>query len=337
MTARLSRPGDPVKTIAFILALAVLAAPLTSEAQPPRKVPRIGYLILTPLAEKPSPERAAFLEGLRELGYVEGKSIAIEYRSAGWNAELLPDLAEELVRLKVDVIVTGGGEGAPAAAREATKSIPIVVAASADPVASGLAASLARPGGNITGTSLMAPELGSKRLELLKETVPRISRVAVLWNPVGVGKLEWQETQAAARRLGVTVQSHEVRNGDDLAKALEAMSKRRPDAMTMFFDPRTSGYREILSDFALKNRLPTIFGAREFVAAGGLMSYGANVPELFRRAAVYVDKILKGARPQDLPIEQPTKFELIVNVKTAKALGITIPPSVLLRTDQVVE
>lgn len=336
MTARLSRPGDPVKTIAFILALAVLTAPLTSEAQPARKVPRIGYLILTPLAEKPSPERAAFLEGLRELGYVEGKSIAIEYRSAGWNAELLPDLAEELVRLKVDVIVSGGG-GAAAAARQATKSIPIVVPAAPDPVAGGLAASLARPGGNITGTSLMAPELGSKRLELLKETVPRISRVAVLWNPVGVGKLEWQETQAAARRLGVTVQSHEVRNADDLAKALEAMSKRRPDAMTMFFDPQTSGYREILSDFALKNRLPTIFGAREFVAAGGLMSYGANVPELFRRAATYVDKILKGARPQDLPIEQPTKFELIVNVKTAKALGITIPPSVLLRTDQVVE
>jgi len=320
-----------------VLSLSLLAAPVTAGAQPPRKVPRIGYLVLAPLLEKPSPERAAFLEALSELGYVDGKTVSIEYRSAGWNAELLPDLAEELVRLNVDAIVTGGGGATAEAARQATKTIPIVVAASADPVGLGLVASLARPGGNITGTSLMAPELGSKRLELLKETVPKISRVAVLWHPRGAGRLEWQQTEAAARRLGVTLQSYEVRNADDVARALEAMTQKRPDAVIMFFDPLTSGYRVIISDFALKNRLPTIFGSREFAAAGGLMSYGPNIPELFRRAAVYVDKILKGAKPRDLPIEQPTKFELIVNLKTAKALGLTIPPSVLIRADQVVQ
>mgnify|MGYP001617531328 CR=1 FL=1 len=258
---------SPRKLLIVALGLGILAAPLAAHGQPPAKIPRIGYLVLAPLAEKPSPERAAFLEGLRELGYVEGKTVSIEYRSAAWNAELLPDLVEELVRLKVDV----------------------------------------------TGTSLMAPELGSKRLELLKEAVPRISRVAVLWHPRGVGRLEWQQTEAAAQRLGVKLQSYEVRSADDVARALETMSRQRPDAVIMFFDPLTSGYRVIISDFALKNRLPTIFGAREFAAAGGLMSYGPNIPELFRRAAVYVDKILKGAKPGDLPIEQPTKFELIVN------------------------
>ncbi len=319
------------------LVLAILFAPLSSDAQQPRKIPRIGYLVLAPLTDPPSPERAAFLEGLRELGYVEGKTVSIEYRSAGWNAELLPDLAEELVRLKVDVIVTGGGGAVADAARQATKTIPIVVAASADPVGIGLVASLARPGGNITGTSLMAPELGSKRLELLKEAVPRISRVAVLWHPRGAGRLEWQQTEAAAQRLGVKLRSYEVRSADDVARAIETMSGQRPHAVIMFFDPLTSGYRVIISDFALKNRLPTIFGAREFAAAGGLMSYGPNIPELFRRAAVYVDKILKGAKPGDLPIEQPTKFELIVNLKTAKALGLTIPPSVLIRADRVIQ
>jgi len=328
---------SPRKLLIVALGLGILAAPLAAHGQPPAKIPRIGYLVLAPLTDPPSPERAAFLEGLRELGYVEGKTVAIEYRSAAWNAELLPDLAEELVRLKVDVIVTGGGGAVADAARQATKTIPIVVAASADPVGIGLVASLARPGGNITGTSLMAPELGSKRLELLKEAVPRTSRVAVLWHPRGAGRLEWQQTEAAARRLGVALQSYEVRNADDLARTLEGMSRQRPDAVIMFFDPLTSGYRVIISDFALKNRLPTIFGAREFAAAGGLMSYGPNIPELFRRAAVYVDKILKGAKPRDLPIEQPTKFELIVNLKTAKALGLTIPPSVLIRADQVVQ
>jgi len=328
---------SPRKLLIVALGLGILAAPLAAHGQPPAKIPRIGYLVLAPLTDPPSPERAAFLEGLRELGYVEGKTVAIEYRSAAWNAELLPDLAEELVRLKVDVIVTGGGGALPDAARQATKTIPIVVAASADPVGIGLVASLARPGGNITGTSLMAPELGSKRLELLKEAVPRTSRVAVLWHPRGAGRLEWQQTEAAARRLGVALQSYEVRNADDLARTLEGMSRQPPERAAFLFDPLTSGYRVIISDFALKNRLPTIFGAREFAAAGGLMSYGPNIPELFRRAAVYVDKILKGAKPRDLPIEQPTKFELIVNLKTAKALGLTIPPSVLIRADQVVQ
>jgi putative ABC transport system substrate-binding protein len=320
-----------------VIVAGLLAASSQAAAQPPTKIPRIGYLVLSPLTETPSPERAAFVAGLRELGWIEGKTVVIEYRSAKSNPELLEDLAEELVRAKVDVIVTAGGAAAPRAVRQATSTIPVVMAASGDPVAVGLVGSLARPGGNVTGVSLMAPELGPKRLELLKEVAPRVSRLAAVWNPTfRDAEIELRATQAAARALGVRLTPVEVRNADDLARAFSMLETERPDALTVFFDPLTSGYRELVADFAKKHRLPTVFGAKEFAQAGGLMSYAPNVADGFRRAAAYVDKILRGARPGDLPIEQPTKFELVVNLKTARVLGLAIPPSVLLRADEVI-
>jgi len=324
--------------LAVILTLGLLLAPLAVEAQQRAKIPQLGYLVLSPLTEPPSPERAAFLAGLRELGWIDGKTIAIEYRSAKWNVELLDDLAEELVRMKVDIIVVAGG-GAPlrGAAKQATSTIPIVMTGSADPVAERLVASLARPGGNVTGMSLMTHELGSKRLELLKEVVPRVARLAVLWNPATSDDLELRATRAAARTLGVTLKLMEVKNADDLARVLAVLEKERPDGLTMFFDAKSTGYRAIVGDFAKKHKIPTIFGAKEFAQAGGLMSYAPDIAESFRRAATYVDKILKGAKPADLPVEQPTKFELVINLKTAKALGLTIPQSVLLRADEVIE
>ena len=310
--------------VAFSVSVA-LAPP--AEAQQPAKIPRLGYLVVAPLSDTPSPERAAFLTGLRELGWIEGKTIAIEYRSAKWNVELLNDLAEELVRMKVDIIVVAGG-GAPlrGAAKQATSTIPIVMTGSADPVAERLVASLARPGGNVTGMSLMTHELGSKRLELLKEVVPRVARLAVLWNPATSDDLELRATRAAAHTLGITLKLMEMKNADDLARVLAVLEKERPDGLTMF-----------VGDFAKKHKIPTIFGAREFAEAGGLMSYAPDIAESFRRAATYVDKILKGAKPADLPVEQPTKFELVINLKTAKALGLTIPPTVLLRADKVIQ
>jgi len=239
--------------------------------------------------------------------------------------------------MKVDVIVVAGSRIPLRAATRATGTIPIVAAGIGDPIGERFTTSLARPGGNVTGTSAMIPELGSKRLELLKETVPRVTRLAVLWNPGASTDLELQATRATAHKLKVTLKLLEVRNADDLARAFAVLEKDRPDALTMFFDEVTSSYRELVGDFAKKHRLPTVFGAKEFAEAGGLMSYGPNIPEYFRRAAVFVDKILKGAKPGDLPIEQPTKFELVINMKTAKALGLTIPQSVLLRADQLIE
>jgi len=275
------------------------------------------------------------LAGLRELGPVDGKTIAIEYRSAKWHAELVDDLAEELVRMKVDVIVVAGTDTLLRAAKQATSTIPIVVTGTGDPVTERLVASLARPGGNVTGMSLMIPELGSKRLELLKEVVPRVARVAVLWSPAA--DVEMRATRAAADKLGLTLKLMEVRNADDLARAFAVLEKERPDALTMLFDGLTTGYRELVGNFAKKHRLPTVFGAREFAEAGGLMSYAPDMADGFHRAATYVDKILRGAKPADLPIEQPTKFELVINLKTAKALGLTIPQSLLLRADQIIE
>ena len=313
----------------------ILTSPLAAAGQQPAKIPRLGYLVVAPLSETPSPERAAFLAGLRELGWIEGKTIAIEYRSAKWNVELLDDLAEELVRMKIDIILAAGGGAPLSAAKRATSTIPIVMTGSGDPVAEGLVASLARPGGNVTGRSLMIPELGSKRLELLKEAVPRVARLAVLWTPAA--DLELRATRTAAHKLGLTLKLMEVRNADDLARAFAVLEKERPDALTMLFDALTTGYRGLVGDFAKKHKLPTVFGAREFVEAGGLMSYAPDIAENFRRAATYVDKILKGAKAGDLPIEQPTKFELVINLKTAKALGLTIPQSLLQRADQVIQ
>jgi putative ABC transport system substrate-binding protein len=260
-----------------------------AEAQQSSKTPRLGYLVLAPLSDTPSPERGALLDGLRQLGWVEGKTIAIEYRSAKWNVELLDDLAGELVRMKVDVIVATGGGAVIRAAKQATSTIPVVMTGSSDPVAEGFVATMARPGGNVTGMSFMNAELGAKRLELLKEAVPRVARLAVIFNPLTSHKLELQATEAAARRLGVTLKLMAVLNADDLARAFAALEKERPDALTMFFDPVTTGYRVLVGDFAKQQKLPTVFGAREFAEAGGLMSYSPDVAEAFRRAATYVD------------------------------------------------
>ena len=320
----------------LIFVFGLLAALSVTHAQRPSGVPRIGYLVLSPLVDPPSAERKAFVDGLRELGHVVGQNIIIEYRSAAWNREVLPDLAAELVKLKVDVIVAI--PGAVEAARDATKTIPIVVPSITDPVEDRLVASLARPGGNITGTGGIASELVGKQLELLKEAIPKLSRVAVLWNPANQGApLQWKGTQSAARRLGVTLQSHEVRDPNDFPRTLSAMTRRRPDALITFASPLTTAYRPIIVELATKQRLPTMFGVKADVEAGGLMSYSANLPDSFRRAARYVDRILKGARPGDLPIEQPTRFELVINLKTAKALGLTIPQTLLLQADQVIE
>jgi len=323
--------------LAVVLALSLILGPLAADAQPRARIPQLGYLVLAPLSESPSPERAAFLAGLGGLGWIDGKSIAIVYRSAKWNVELLDDLAEELVRMKVDIIVAAGAGAPLRAAQQATRTIPIVMVSSADPVAERIVASLARPGGNVTGMSRMTPELGSKRLELLKEVVPRVGRVAVMWNPATSNDLELQATRAAARPLGITLKLMEVKNADDLARVLAVLEKERPDGLTMFFDAKSTGYRALVADFAKKHKIPTIFGAKEFAQAGGLMSYAPDVVESFRRSATYVDKILKGAKPADLPVEQAMKFELVINLKTAKALGLTIPPSILFQATEVIQ
>jgi putative ABC transport system substrate-binding protein len=278
-----------------------------------------------------------FTDALRELGWVEGKNVVLEWRAAENRLERLPELAADLVRLKVDVIVASGTLG-PLAAKRATATIPIVMTASGDPLGSGLVASLSRPGGNVTGMSLMVPDIGGKRLELLKELLPRLSRVTVLWNAANpYPAIVFKETQAAGQRLGTEVQSAEVRSPDDFDGAFEATRKRRPDALITVEDPLTVDYQRRIADFAVIEQLPSFFGLREGVAAGGLMSYGANIADLFRRAAGYVDKILRGAKPADLPVQQPTKFELVINLKTAKALGLDIPPTLLARADEVIE
>jgi putative ABC transport system substrate-binding protein len=273
---------------------------------------------------------------LRELGYVEGGSIVIEYRFAEGKLERLSDLAAELVRLKVDVLVAAGGTPAASAAKRATTMIPIVMTNIGDPVAVGLVASLARPGWNVTGLSLLGPDTAGKRLELLKEVVPALSRVAVLWNPANPSHaLHLKETLAAARALGVQVQSLEARGPEDFETAFKAA--RGAGGILALGDPVYRLHRAAIIDLARRNRLPAIYEFRQYVAAGGLMSYGASLNDLYRRAAYYVDRILKGAKPADLPVEQPTKFELVVNMKTAKALGLTIPHSVLIRADQVIQ
>ena len=329
-------PVVKLSRLALIVALAlgVFAAPAAADAQPP-KVPRIGILWPSPISAI-AHNFEAFRQGLRELGYVEGQNIAIEFRSAEGKWERLPDLAAELVRLRVDVIVTN--TPAALAAKQATRTIPIVMAVSGDPVGDGLVASLARPGGNVTGLSLMVPELGGKRLQLFKEVVPRASRVAVLSNPTVpyTGRVV-REMQAAAGVLGVQLQLLESRSPEDIDRAFEAAIRGRASALMVVDDPLIFTHRARILALASKSRMPAIYPWREFVDAGGLMSYAANLADSFRRAAAYVDKILKGTKPADLPVEQPTKFELVINLKTAKALGLTIPPSVLLRADRVIE
>jgi len=316
----------------------LLAAPLATQAQQAAKIARIGYLASNVSASPHLNE--AFRQGLRDLGYVESSNLAIEYRDAEGKFERLHALAAELVALKVDVIVSVGTLQT-LTAKQATGTLPIVFATAADPVTDGLVTSLARPGGNVTGLSLLAPELVGKCLEQLKQAVPGISRVAVLWQPGGLGERTekdlLKEAEVAARALGVRLQFVEARGPADLDRAFSDMTRARAGALTMLSTPMFGGERRRLVDLAAKNRLPAVYPFREYVDAGGLMAYGANLADLFRRAAGYVDRILKGAKPGDLPIEQPTKFELIINLKTARDLGLTIPPSLLLRADQIIE
>jgi putative ABC transport system substrate-binding protein len=315
---------------------AVLAAPLAAEAQPAGKVARIGFLF----GSSPSAAHGlvnAFQQGLREVGYVEGQNITIEYRWAEGRFERFADFAAEFVRLKCDIIMAGSAHAA-IAAKHATATTPIIVVGVGEVVETGLVTSLARPGGNITGSTLMFAELSTKRLELLKQVVPRIAVVAVLWNAGTPAKaIDWRETQVAARVLGMTLQSREVSDPNGFDRAFTAMTRERPDALIVLGDPLMFLERERIAEFAARRRLPAMYDHRAYAEAGGLIAYGSDLREWYRRAALYVDKILKGERPGDLPIEQPTKFELVINLKTAKALGLTIPPSLLLRADQVIE
>ena len=320
--------------IVLTLGLSLLAAPLAAYAQQLEKRLRIGYVSM---AAGLSPRTEAFRQGLGDLGYVEGQNITIEYRWAQGKQERLRDLADDLVRVKVDVIVTGGPT-ATRAAKEATTTIPIVMGFDADPVEAGFVASLARPGGNITGTAILSPELTAKRLDLLKQAFPRISRVAVFGNPdEPLTPRNLKETQVAARTLRVQLQFLEVRGLEDWEGAFRAAVRERADALIMFPDPSMLFFGKRLAELATKNRLPAMHFERGFAEAGGLMAYGVNDRDMLRRAAYYVDKILKGAKPADLPVEQPTRFEFVINMKTAKALGLTFPPSILIRADQVIE
>jgi putative ABC transport system substrate-binding protein len=327
------------RTFMAILTGGLLAAPLATQGQQAAKAARIGYLANTPPAAYPQ-QHEAFLQGLRDLGYVKDRNLVIEYRFAEGKPERLPALAAELVALKVDVIVVGSTPHA-LAAKQATRTLPIVFISAADPVTSGLVTSLARPGGNVTGLSNLAPELVGKGLELLKQAVPGVSRVAVLWQPGGSGERTDKDmlkaADAAALALGVRLQAVEARGPADIDRAFSEMTKARAGALTVLRSAMFFGERRRLVDLAAKNRLPAVYFFREFVDAGGLMAYGPNQADLNRRAATYVDKILKGAKPADLPVEQPTKFELVINLKTAKALGLTIPQSVLGRADEVIQ
>ena len=324
---------------AFIIVAnwSMLVVPLSLEAQPPPKVAKIG--LLTPSSPAGSGHLVeAFRQGFRELGYIEGKTFVLQARYGDGKSERLSELARELVRWRADVIVTST-DVATAAVKRQTRTMPIVMALSTDPVGTGFVASLARPGGNVTGLSNITAELSGKRLELLKEAVPGLARVAFLWNPdVRGAVLDYKETEERARSLRLELRSLEVYTAEDLERAFATLRGERPQAFIVaaanlvMFARRTA-----IAQFAQSNRLASMYAAREYVDAGGLMSYGANVSDMFRRSALYVDKILKGAKPGDLPVEQPTKFELVINLKTAKALGLTIPQTLLLRADQVIE
>jgi putative ABC transport system substrate-binding protein len=326
-----------VTTLSLVVAVSILAASLTANAQPTGKVYRIGYLASGSATASPRPVEA-FRQGLRELGWVEGQNIVIEYRFAEGRFDRLPDLAAELVRLRVDLIAAGPTPPA-VAAKNATATIPIVIISALDPVGLGLIASLAHPGGNVTGLSFsVGPEIAGKGLELLKDAVPKVRRLAILSNPANPAHaLATSNVKAAAESLGVQLQLLEAREPSQLDGAFDVMAKERADALLVVADGMFILQRKRLADLAAKNRLPSMHTVRENVEAGGLMSYGPSTVATFRRAAFFVDKILKGAKPGDLPVEQPTKFELVINLKTAKALGLTIPQSLLLRADDIIE
>jgi putative ABC transport system substrate-binding protein len=318
--------------ITLLFALSILPV----QAQQPGKIPRIGYLD----GGFPSTNAAridAFRQGLRERGYMEGKNIMVEYRHTEGKLDRLPTLLAELLRLKVEIIVAGGGGGAIDAAKQATKTIPIVMPMAIDPVGQGFVTSLARPGGNVTGLATLAPEISGKQLEILKEIVPRLSRVAFFGTSTRQGSAQaYKETELAAKAFGVKLQYLDVLSPKDFEAAFRAAVKGRAEAVLVLTGPVVNSQRKQIADYAAKNRLPAILPFPEYVEAGGLMSYSASVTDMYRRAATYVDKILKGAKPADLPVEQPTKFEFVINLKTAKQIGLTIPPNVLARADRVI-
>jgi len=330
-----SKKAKVIGLAGFALCALLVTLCASVQAQQLRRVPRIGFLSSrSPDAEKS--RLAAFQQGLQKLGYSAGKNILIEQRYAAGKFDRLPDLAAELVGLKVDVLVTTGTPAAHAA-KNATSTIPIVIGNAGDPVGTGLVASLARPGGNVTGLSVLNTELSGKRLELLKEVVPTASRVAVLLNPANsINPLQLKEIQSAAPALGVTLHSLEVKGTDDIDRAFTAMKKERTGALIVLGDPLLETHRTRIAELAVKSQLPAIYSLAPYVEAGGLMSYWTNFDDLYRRAATYVDKILKGSKPADLPVEQPTKFEFVINLKAAKQIGLTIPPNVLARADRVI-
>ena len=320
----------PVLSILFVVVL--LAVAVIAEAQQPKKVPRIALLAFG-TSEADRPREQPFLQGLRDLGWIEGQNISIERRYANESYNQLPDIAAELVRLRVDVIVVRSSV-AIRPVTQATKTIPIVMVVSGGPVEAGLIDSLARPGGNITGLTNISPQLAGKRLELLKEAVPGVSSVAVLGPP---DHQDWKEFAFAAPQLGVRLQALRVQKADQFEKALEAARRERAKALIVLPSPTTNSHREQIVSLAAKGRLPAMYGVVAYVTVGGLMSYGPSLPALNRRAAYYVDRILKGAKPADLPVEQPTKFELIINLKAAKQIGLIIPQKVLVRADKVIK
>ena len=321
--------------LSILVSVMLLAVAAIVEAQQPKKVPRIGFLGGSSSSAY-STFIEAFRQGLRDLGYEEGQNIEIDYRYGEGKRDRLPHLSGDLVRLKADVIVVSGAL-AISALKNATKTIPIVMTTVEDPVAQGFVASLARPGGNITGLTNLAPELSGKRLELLKETSSKISRVAVLWDPTTPGSVvTFNETQGVAPALGVQLQSLEVRSPNDFEGAFRAATTERAGALIVLQSLLTNAHRQRIVDLAVNTRLPAMYTQMEYVEVGGLMSYAPSYTDIYRRAATYVDKILKGAKPADLPVEQPTKFEFIINLKTAKQIGLTIPPNVLARADKVI-
>jgi putative ABC transport system substrate-binding protein len=322
------------KILIWLVATLLLTTAPPAEAQQPGDVRRIGFLSQAPPTE---PQIEAFRQGLRDLGYIEGKNILIEYRHTEGKPDRLPGLAAELVRLKVDIIVVAGAL-ATSAAKNATREIPIVMAIAGDPVGSGHVASLGRPGGNITGLTNLAPELGGKRLELFKEVISGLSRVAILADPTNpIFSLQVKEVESAGQALKLQLQFLEVREPNDFDSAFGAAKKSRAGAVSTLSSAFLAGHRQKLVNSAEKSRLPTMYHTTGFVEVGGLMSYGVNNADLYRRAATYVDKILKGTKPADLPVEQPTKFEFVINLKTAKQIGLTIPPNVLARADRVIK
>jgi ABC-type uncharacterized transport system substrate-binding protein len=327
------------KFLFWLLITVLLTTAPTAEAQQPKKVFRIGYLAISDPATDSTRAEAIRL-ALRGHGYVEGHNIAIEYRYAEGRVDRAPELAAELVRLKVDVIVVPGGAPWIQAAKNATKTIPIVMmSGGSDPVEEGLVESLARPGGNVTGITTLSRELGGKRLELLKEAVPKLARIAVLYDPTAPGSLRElkEDLPVAARAMGLTLQPWEVRDAAGFEKVFAALRKEHPDGLYVAVGPLMRANQERTIGFALKSRLPSVYSTREAVEAGGLMSYHADLADSYRRVAYYVDRILKGAKPGDLPVEQPTKFELVINLKTAKQIGVTIPQSVMYRADRVIK